>query len=99
MTKNQNIGLSFTILLLFALFIYIVFSPHGYSDLALLKKEQSNLVQKNERLTRENLDIRIEIDRLKHDLGYIESIARQEFGMIRKDEIILKPKKQSDRKK
>jgi cell division protein FtsB len=99
MTKSQNIGLSFTILLLFALFIYIVFSPHGYSDLALLKKEQSKLVQKNERLTRENLDIRIEIDRLKHDLGYIESIARQEFGMIRKDEIIIKPQKQSDREK
>jgi len=99
MTKSQNIGISITILLLFALFIYIVFSPHGYSDLALLKKEQSKLVQKNERLTRENLDIRIEIDRLKHDLGYIESIARQEFGMIRKDEIILKPKKQSDREK
>jgi len=99
MTKSQNIGLSVTLLLLFALFFYIVFSPHGYSDLAILKTEQSKLVQKNERLTRENLNIRIEIDRLKHDLGYIESIARQEFGMIRKDEIILKPKKQPDRKK
>ena len=81
------------------MFVYIIFSPHGYSDLALLKKEQRKLVQKNERLTRENLAIRIEIDRLKHDLGYIENIARQEFGMIRKDEIIIKPQKQSDREK
>ena len=56
-------------------------------------------VQKNEQLTRENLAIRIEIERLKHDLDYIENIARQEFGMIRKDEIILKPKKQSDGQK
>jgi len=99
MTRNQNIVLSFTILLLIAFFIYIIISQHGFSDLALLKKEQRKLVQKNERLTRENLAIRIEIDRLKHDLGYIESIARQEFGMIRKDEIILKPKNQPDRKK
>jgi len=99
MTRSQNIGLLFTIVLLLALFVYIIFSPHGYSDLALLKKEQSKLVQKNERLTRENLAIRIEIDRLKHDLGYIENIARQEFGMIRKDEIIIKPQKQSDREK
>ena len=99
MTRNQNIMLSFSILLLIALFIYIIISPHGYSDLALLKQEQIKLVQKNERITRENLAIRIEIDRLKNDLAYIENIARQEFGMIRKDEIILKPKNQSDREK
>jgi cell division protein FtsB len=99
MTGKQNILLSLSILLLIAILIYIIFSKHGYSDLALLKQEQSKLVQKNERLTRENFAIRIEIDRLKHDLDYIENIARQEFGMIRKDEIILKPKKQSDRGK
>lgn len=99
MTGKQNILLSISILLLIALFIYIIFSKYGYSDLALLKQEQSKLVQKNERLARENLAIRIEIDRLKYDLGYIENIARQEFGMIRADEIILKPKKQSDREK
>jgi len=99
MTRNQNILLSFSVLLLIALFIYIIFSPQGYSDLALLKQEQIIIVQKNERITRENLAIRIEIDRLKNDLAYIENIARQEFGMIRKDEIILKPKNQSDREK
>ena len=92
MTRKQNILLSFSILLLIALFIYIIFSRHGYSDLMLLKQEQAKLIQNNERIERENLAIRIEIDRLKHDLGYIENIARQEFGMISKDEIILKPK-------
>jgi len=100
MTRNQNILLAFSILLLMALFIYIIFfSRHGYSDLMLLKQERGKLAQKNERLTRENLAIRIEIDRLKHDLGYIENIARQEFGMIKKDEIILKPKNKPDREK
>lgn len=99
MTRNQKIVLFFSILVLMALLTYIVFGPHGYSDLTLLKQEQGKLNQKNERLTRENIAIRIEIDRLKHDLGYIENVARQEFGMIRKDEIILKPKNQPDRKK
>ena len=99
MTRNQMVLLSFFILLLIALFIYIIFSRQGYSDLMLLKQEQAKLVQKNERITRENLAIRIEIDRLKHDLGYIENIARQEYGMIRKNEIVLKPKNQPDRKK
>ena len=99
MTKTHNILLSISILLLIALFIYIIFSNHGYSDLATLKQEQNKLIHKNERLSRENLAISIEIDRLKNDLTFIENIARQELGMIRKDEIILKPKNQTDRKK
>ena len=73
MTRNQNILLLFSILLLIALFNYIVFSRHGYSDLVLLRQEQGQLIQKNERLSRENLAIRSEIDRLKHDLDYIEN--------------------------
>jgi len=97
MTKKQNILLSISILLLISLFIYIIFSKHGYSDMVLLKQEQSKLIQVNERLTRGNLAISIEIDRLEHDLAYIENIARQELGMISKDEIILKPKNQPDR--
>ena len=99
MTRNQKILLSLSILLLTALLVYIIFSRQGYRDLMLLKQEQAKLVQKNERIARENLEIRVEIDRLKHDLGYIENIARQEFGMIGKDEVILKPKNQPDRKR
>ena len=99
MTAKQNIMLSISILLLAALFIYIIFSKHGYSDLALLKQEQSKIIQINEQLMRENNAISVEIDRLKNDLAYIENIARQELGMIRKDEIILKPKNQPDQKK
>jgi cell division protein FtsB len=92
MTKNQSIVLSIAILLLIALFIYIVFSRDGYSDVALLKQEQGKLIQKNERLMRENTALRNEINRLKNDYEYIENIARQELGMVRKDELILKPK-------
>jgi cell division protein FtsB len=81
-----------SILLLIASFIYIVFSKHGYSDMALLKQEQWKLVQKNERLIRENTALRNEINRLKHDYDYIENVARQELGMVRREELILKPK-------
>ncbi len=99
MTKRQNILLSISTLLLIALFIYISFSKHGYSDLARLKQEQHKLVQENKRFTRQNLAISIKIDRLKNDPVYIESIARQELGMIRDNEIILTLKNQPDREK
>ena len=99
MTKKQNILLSISILLLLALFFFIVVSEHGLADLRFLKQERNKLVEENKRLTRGNQAISVEIDRLKHDPAYIESIARQELGMIGKDEIILKPQNSSELKK
>jgi cell division protein FtsB len=99
MTKKQKILLSVSVLLLLALFFFIIISEHGLADLRFLKKERDQLVEENEKLTRENQAVSIEIDRLKHDLGYIESIARQELGMIAEDEIILKPQSSPEPKK
>ena len=91
MTKKQSILLSVSALLLLALFFFIIVSDHGLADLRFLKKEHDQLVDENRLLSQENQAISIEIHRLKHDPAYIESIARQELGMIGKDEIILKP--------
>ncbi len=98
MTRKLNILLSIAVLLLLSLFFFIIVSEHGLADLRFIKKERDRLVEESQRLTRKNLTIGIEIDRLKHDPGYIESIARQELGMIGKDEIILKPQSQSRQK-
>lgn len=99
MTQKLNILLSVSVLLLLALLFFIIISEHGLADLRSLKKERDQLVGENEKLTRENQAISIEIDRLKHDPGYIESIARRELGMIGKDEIILKPQNSGEPKK
>jgi cell division protein FtsB len=96
MTKKRSILLSTAVILLGALFFFIIVSEHGLRDMNFLKKEQARLVQINKRLSQENLAISVEIERLKHDPAYIENIARQELGMIRADELILKPKKQPD---
>ena len=98
MTRKLNILLSIAVLLLLSLFFFIIVSEHGLADLRFIKKERDRLVEESQRLTRKNLTIGIEIDRLKHDPAYIESIARQELGMIGKDEIILKPQSQSRQK-
>lgn len=99
MTKNQNILLSISILLLLALFFFIIVSEHGLADLRFLKKERDRLVEESKNLTRENQAISVEIDRLRHDPAFIESVARQELGMIGEDEIILKPQSSSGQKK
>jgi cell division protein FtsB len=78
------------ILLLFNLLLVTIFSDYGLVDLASMRRDRDLLIEKNDALVKENLAMSREIDRLKNDLDYIESIARRELGMIKKDEIILK---------
>ncbi len=93
MTKRQRFLISIVAFLLVSLFFFIIFSEHGLMDLNLLKNEKNSLVQRNEQIARENLSLSVEISRLENDPKYIENVARQELGMIGKDELILKPKK------
>jgi cell division protein FtsB len=68
-----------------------VFGDKGAADLSRLRQEKVLLMQKNDRLEAENRDLLRQIDRLKNeDLGFIESIARQELGMVKDNEVILK---------
>jgi len=92
MNTRLTILLSMSILLLFAMLLFIVFSDNGLADLYQLKNERDRLIGENRRLTTENLKLYRSIERLKSDPAYIESIARKELGMIRKEEIIIKPR-------
>lgn len=90
MNTRLTILLSMGIVLLFAMLLFIVFSDNGLADLYQLKSERDRLISENMRLTTENLKLYRTIERLKDDPAYIESVARKELGMIRKEEIIIK---------
>jgi cell division protein FtsB len=92
MTRKQGVFLSIAVVLLFSLLFFIIFGEHGLIDLNTLKNERDQLAEKSEQLTRKNLSLSVEIDRLKHDPKYIENVARQELGMVGEDELILKPR-------
>ena len=92
MTSKQQVFLCLAILALSSMLLLILFGDHGVADLILLKSERDAMVEKNEKLARENLLVYDKINRLKTDLEYIENVARQEFGMIGEDELILKPR-------
>ncbi len=90
MTSKQQVFMCLATLGLFCLLLLILFGDHGLADLNMLKKERQRLVESNERLARENLRLYDEIKRLKNDMVYIENVARQELGLIGRDEVILK---------
>jgi cell division protein FtsB len=90
MTSKQKILLSIAVLIIFSMLLFILFGDHGLADLNMLKKERARLVESSERLADDNLLLYNKINRLKNDPVYIENVARQELGMIGKDEVILK---------
>ena len=90
MTSRQKILLSFALIVIFSILLLIIFGDNGIADLRLLQTKRDHLIEKNEALARENVQLYHQIERLKNDPDYIESIARRELGMIGKVEVILK---------
>jgi len=98
MNTREKILLSFAILALSSMLFFVIFGENGLADLKLLRQQRDSLLENNRTLEQENLSLYREIDRLKHDLKYIENVARQELGMIGKDEVIFKLKNSGKKK-
>lgn len=93
MSRRQAILLGGVTLILAALLVFMVFSDRGLAELNLLRAERDRIVGHNRELVRENIGLGVEIDRLKNDPSYIESVARREFGMIGREELLVKPQR------
>ncbi|MFO7964664.1 MAG: septum formation initiator family protein [Desulfobacterales bacterium] len=76
--------------LMFFLLLFILFGENGYLDLRRLQTEKARLSERNHQLEHENVLLYREIERLKHDLTYIENVARRELGMVKKEEVVVK---------
>ena len=99
MDSKQKILVSLCIVTLFAMLLFSLFSDKGLSDYFELKSEKDRLVIENIRLKEKNDELYRTIERLRNDPEYIESVARKELGMIKKDEVILTPGKTAKKNK
>ena len=68
---------------------YTLISPGGESKVAQLEAELRKIQAHNQRLAQDNRRLVLEVDALKHRKDYLEKIAREELGLIRKDEVVL----------
>ena len=69
--------------------LLIIWSPNGLLHLRQLHVEHQELLHKNQILERENHLLYEEISRLQKDSDAIESLARQELGLVREGELIF----------
>jgi len=86
----QKILLSLVALVLLNILLVIIFGDRGLVEVGHLKGERDRLLKDNRVLNEKNLSLRREIERLKTDPAYIEHVARQELGMIGRDEVIVR---------
>jgi cell division protein FtsB len=68
---------------------YRVYGGAGLGRLGQLKRELGDLKARNQATTAENERLREEVRALRHDLGAVERVAREELGLVRSGEVVF----------
>ena len=91
MSTIQKIAVTILVLVLINFMLVIVFGDKGLVDLYHMKKAQEEIEAKNKELIKENLDNARKVDRLqKGDPELIEHQAREQLGLVKPGEIVVK---------
>ncbi|HVH70941.1 MAG TPA: septum formation initiator family protein [Candidatus Dormibacteraeota bacterium] len=77
-------------LLLFALVVHDIFGTHGYLAMRRTQREINKVKANIERLNKENVQLGEDVKELKSDPRKIEKIARDELGLAKPGEVIIK---------
>ncbi len=75
--------------------LWLVLSPWGGVSYFSLHRELAKLRDGNRELSENNRALVQEIERLKNDKAYLEKVAREQYGLLKNNEIIYEyqPKK------
>ena len=87
----------FLLLLIIGMALYVTASHGGVYDLWKIKKNIARADAKNQMLLQEKNDSAAEIILLQSNNLYIEKIAREELGMVKKDDVVVYLKKNDRR--
>ncbi len=90
--------LIFYIVIILLLFSYVFFKEKGIKDYIELTNKYSQVLEENNKLKTKNKELELMLKKLKTDKNYIESIAREKYNMLKKDEILIKIEKKGDEK-
>lgn len=83
-------GRATLILCVLALFLHDIFGTHGFLAMRRTKLEIERVQADINRLTKENAELSDEVKSLKTDPHKIESIARDELGLAKPGDVIIK---------
>jgi cell division protein FtsB len=69
--------------------IYSIRGKYGILKIIELKHEIADIKNDTEKINKENEYFQMRIEALKTDRKTVESVAREELGMVREDEVLL----------
>ena len=72
------------------LLVHDIFGPHGYLAMRQKQQEIQRVNQELQKLNKENLELLQDVQDLKSDPETIRKIAREEYGLARPNEKIIK---------
>ncbi|MBU1231298.1 MAG: septum formation initiator family protein [Proteobacteria bacterium] len=91
--------LRISLCILGAVFLWIVFAPgRGLFFLHQQKKHLAALAEQTEALIIKNKELAEGVERLQNDEGYLEQVAREEHGMLKKNEMVFDFAKEKKKK-
>ena len=70
--------------------LLIIFGNRGLVDNYMMTEKLGALRKSNQDITLENRDLKRSISLLRSDLTYIEIVARNELGMVRKGDLVYR---------
>ena len=87
---QENRLLKIIIVLIVGAVVWLMFAPGtGVYSLIKMRSTTKELEQQTEALLKTNEELRAEIERLKHDQAYLEQVAREKYGLLKKNERVF----------
>lgn len=80
----------YLVVFLFLMALLITFGNRGIVDNYLMSKRLAQLKSQNGMIAAESDELKGKILLLRSDLTYIESIARNELGMVKKGDVVYR---------
>jgi len=80
--------LLYSVLIVTVVGVWSIFGPYGALKYYGIANELNEISTQNEQLREANTALRQEINKLKKDPVYLEEVARRQFGLIKKNEVI-----------
>ena len=78
-----------TSLLVFLALILIIFFP-GYAKIQEMRQKNKKLESDIKKLKAENIALSLEKEKLETDPNYLEQVAREKLGIVKKGEIVYR---------
>lgn len=93
---QENRLLKIVIVLIILAVIWLLLAPGtGLYSLMKQRRTTAELQKQTEMLLQTNEQLQAEIDRLKHDDAYLEQVAREKYGLLKKNERVFDFSKKS----